>query len=62
MIYRLFIDSDVIIDFFTNRTPFADSASQLLELNHKGEITLYLSALSINNIYYILRKFCHLYR
>ncbi|MCB9033031.1 MAG: PIN domain-containing protein [Chitinophagales bacterium] len=57
MIYRLFIDSDVIIDFFTNRTPFADSASQLLELNHKGEITLYLSALSINNIYYILRKF-----
>ncbi|MET4081611.1 putative nucleic acid-binding protein [Pedobacter sp. UYP30] len=57
MAYKLFIDSDVVIDFFTDREPHANSASELFELNELGIITLYLSAVSINNIYYIVRRF-----
>lgn len=57
MAYKLFIDSDVVIDFFTDREPHANPASELFELNELGEVKLYLSAVSINNIYYIVRKF-----
>lgn len=54
---KVFIDSDVIIDFFTDREPFANPASRIFELNELGIIKLYLSAVSVNNIYYIIRKY-----
>lgn len=57
MEYKLFVDSDVIIDFFTDREPYANSASELFELSEQGKVKLYLSAVSINNIYYIVSKF-----
>lgn len=57
MEYKLFVDSDVVIDFFTDREPQANPASELFELNEQGNIKLYLSAVSINNIYYIVRRF-----
>jgi predicted nucleic-acid-binding protein len=57
MVYKLFIDSDVVIDFFTDREPYANPASQLFELNEQQSVQLYISAVSINNIYYIVRKF-----
>ena len=57
MEYKLFVDSDVVIDFFTDREPHANPASELFELNEQGSVTLFLSAVSINNIYYIVRKF-----
>lgn len=57
MEYKLFVDSDVVIDFFTDREPHVNPASELFELNEQGSVKLHLSALSINNIYYIVRKF-----
>lgn len=57
MANKIFIDSDVVIDFFTDRMPFANPASEIFELNERGIIKLYLSAASINNIYYIVRRF-----
>ncbi|TVR36674.1 MAG: PIN domain-containing protein [Cryomorphaceae bacterium] len=57
MAFKLFLDSDVVIDFFTDRAPHANPASELFDLNEKGEVVLYLSAVSINNIYYIVRRF-----
>lgn len=57
MAYKLFVDSDVVIDFFTDREPHANPASELFELNVSGGVKVYLSAVSINNIYYIVRKF-----
>lgn len=57
MASKLFIDSDVVIDFFTDREPFVNPASEIFELNEKGKLQLYLSAVSINNIYYITRKY-----
>ena len=57
MEYKLFVDSDVVIDYFTDRELHANSASELFELNEQGIIKIYLSAVSINNIYYIVRRF-----
>lgn len=57
MVYNLFIDSDVVIDFFTDREPHVNPASELFELNEKGNVILYLSAVSINNIYCIVRRY-----
>jgi predicted nucleic acid-binding protein len=57
MEYKLFVDSDVVIDFFTDREPYVNPASELFELNEQGAVKLYLSAVSINNIYYIVRRF-----
>ena len=57
MVAKLFIDSDVVIDFFTDREPHVNPASELFDLNEKGEIKLHLSAVSINNIYYIVRRY-----
>jgi len=54
---KIFVDSDVIIDFFTDREPFANPASKIFELNESGIIRIYISAVSLNNIYYIVRKF-----
>lgn len=57
MEYKVFVDSDVVIDFFTDREPHVNPASELFELNEQGQIKIYLSAVSINNIYYIVRRF-----
>ncbi len=57
MEYKLFIDSDVIIDFFTDREPYVNPATEIFELNEQGTVKLYVSAISIINIYYVVRKF-----
>ena len=57
MEYKLFVDPDVVIDFFTDREPHVNPACELFELNEQGNVRLYLSAVSINNIYYIVRRF-----
>lgn len=57
MAYKLFVDSDIVIDFFTDREPHVNPSSELFELNEQGHVSIYLSAVSINNIYYIVRKF-----
>lgn len=57
MANRIFVDSDVVIDFFTDRMPFANPASELFDWAEKGKVHVYLSAVSINNIYYIVRKY-----
>ncbi|MBL0190377.1 MAG: PIN domain-containing protein [Saprospiraceae bacterium] len=57
MDYKIFMDSDVVIDFFTDRDPHVNPASELFELNEQGIIKIFLSAVSINNIYYIVRRF-----
>ena len=46
MEYKLFVDSDVVIDFFTDREPHVNPASELFELSEQGTLKLYLSAIS----------------
>ncbi len=53
---KILIDTDVILDFFFDRKPFSDEASQILSLCEKGQIAGYITSISISNIYYLLRK------
>lgn len=53
----LFIDTDVLIDFLTDRKPFSRDAAVLFLLLDKKKIKGFVSALCFSNLYYILRKF-----
>ena len=54
---KLFIDLGVVIDFFTDRMPGANPASELFDWIEKRKIETYLSAISIHTIYFIVRRF-----
>jgi len=53
---HIFIDTNVIIDFLADRTPFSDYAAILFQLAKERKIKIFISAMSLNNTYYILRK------
>ena len=53
---KVFIDTNVIIDFLADRNPFSEYAAILFQLAKENKIKIYVSAISFNNTYYILRK------
>jgi predicted nucleic acid-binding protein len=53
---HLFLDTNIVIDFLTDRKPFSESAAKLFDYSVKGKVKLSLAAVSYNNIYYIIRK------
>jgi predicted nucleic acid-binding protein len=53
----LFIDTDVIIDFLTDRKPFSREAAIILTLIEQKKLKGYVSSLTFSNLYYVLRKF-----
>jgi predicted nucleic acid-binding protein len=52
----IFLDTNVIIDFLADRKPYSEEAALLFHQSIKGNLTIHVSALSFNNIYYILRR------
>lgn len=52
----VFIDTNVLIDFFADRKPFSIEVAKLFNYSLKNKIEIYISAVSYNNIYYILRQ------
>jgi predicted nucleic acid-binding protein len=56
MIKRVFVDSDVILDVALARMPFLEGSKTLLSLLENNLAIGFVSANSIANIYYILRK------
>ena len=53
---QIFLDTNVIIDFLADRKPFSIAAAGIFNYAVLGKIKLYISAVSYNNIYYILRQ------
>ena len=53
---KVFLDTDVILDFLLDRTSFSEASVFLLTLGDMGKIELYSSGLVFSNCYYILRK------
>lgn len=51
---KVFVDTDVILDLLAERRPFYDYAASLFSLADSGEIEIYISALTIPNLHYIL--------
>ncbi len=56
MIYRIFVDTNVVIDHLTKRQPFVNESTKLFVLNEQEELKIHVSALCINTVYYITRK------
>ncbi|MCF8346524.1 MAG: PIN domain-containing protein [Bacteroidales bacterium] len=52
----LFIDKDVIIDYITDRKPFADTAEKLFALIENKKLKGHTSSLCFSNLYYLLRQ------
>lgn len=53
---KLFLDSDVLLDFFLLRQPFFEDAKQIMIFCESGKITGFISPIVISNIYYLMRK------
>lgn len=53
---KVFIDTNILIDFLAAREPFAEEAMALFQLADNDEIELMVSDLTIINTVYILRR------
>ena len=53
---NIFLDTNVVIDFLADRKPFSLDAARLFNFCVLGKVKIYISAVSYNNIYYILRQ------
>lgn len=54
---KIYIDSDVILDYLYDREPFNTNAKIIIALIEKKIINGYISSLILWNIYYILSKY-----
>ncbi|MCL4385587.1 MAG: PIN domain-containing protein [Actinobacteria bacterium] len=53
---KIFLDTNVILDVLVKREPFYIDSAKILTLVNEKIIPGYVSAITINNIYYILNK------
>ena len=53
---KVFIDTDVILDFLIAREPFAMDAARIFSLSEKKQISICTTGLVFSNAYYVLRK------
>ena len=53
---KILIDTNVILDVLMERKPFAENAAKIFKLCEVKKIAGYISALSVPNIVYIMRK------
>jgi len=54
---KVLIDTNIVIDVLAKREPFHETSAQILRLSETGEIAAFISASSITDIVYILRKY-----
>jgi predicted nucleic acid-binding protein len=53
---RVYVDTNVLIDVIAKRQPFYDDSAAIWTLSEQGQITGLVSAISFNNIYYVVRR------
>lgn len=53
---RILVDTNIILDVLCNRKPYAEESAKILKLCEVKKIDGYISALSVPNIIYIMRK------
>ncbi len=53
---KVFIDTNIVLDHLGDRMPFAADAEVIFNEADAGKLELWISALSITTIYYILRR------
>ena len=53
---KILIDTNVILDVLCNRADFVEDAKKIFKLCEVNKVDGYISALSVPNIVYIMRK------
>ncbi len=53
---KVFLDTNIVIDFYDQRGKFYFPAAIIFDLAHRGKIQLYVSATTFVNAFFILRK------
>lgn len=53
---KVLIDTDVLMDFFFDRKPFAKYSTELIHLCAEKQLQGFTTPVIISNIYYLLRK------
>lgn len=56
MIQKIFLDTNVLIDLFLQREPFAGQTEEIFDLRDRYEFEIFISSLSVANIAYTLDK------
>jgi predicted nucleic acid-binding protein len=53
---KIFLDTDVILDFLGDRKPFSKHAATIFSLAYRKQLQLFTSSNSITTTYYLLSK------
>jgi predicted nucleic acid-binding protein len=53
---KVFVDTDIIYDLLGARDPFYHAAAHLFTLADEGKIQVFISALSLANLHYLISK------
>jgi predicted nucleic acid-binding protein len=53
---KVFVDTDIIYDLLAKRDPFYSAAARLFTLADEGKVQVFISALSVANIHYLISK------
>ena len=53
---RILVDTNVVLDLLGKRESFLEEAQELFTMGDKGEVKLFVSALTFANTYYILSQ------
>ncbi|NEN25544.1 PIN domain-containing protein [Cryomorpha ignava] len=56
MMTRVFLDTNVVLDFILKRSGFAEDAAIIFDLSERNKLQIEISSLSVNNIDYVLSK------
>jgi len=56
---KVFLDTNIVVDYLSEREPFATNAKAIFQLATDGDIHVYVSDLTFVNVVYILRKYMH---
>ncbi|NEV92895.1 PIN domain-containing protein [Psychroflexus sp. YR1-1] len=54
---RIFLDTNIMLDFLGERHPFYDSVAKIATLAEKGELVMVVSPISFTTVNYFLTKF-----
>jgi predicted nucleic acid-binding protein len=53
---RLLLDTNVLLDVLAARKPFYETTARIWSLAEHEDVEAFVSAISFNNVYYIVRK------
>jgi predicted nucleic acid-binding protein len=56
MKHKIFVDTDIICDMLAKRDPHYQAAAKLFTLSDGGKLQIFISALTIANIHYLISK------